>query len=80
MTPEQRYDRLERIARLMYEDALRCSGKSRQQTPFLSSYVAARRDYELAKVAIQTPEDLETNETLRKAREALDAAREKLRR
>jgi hypothetical protein len=79
MTPEQRYDRLERIARLMYEDALRASRESRKQTDLLSSYVDAQREYELAKLAIAVkPEDSETTETLRKAREVLDRAREEL--
>ena len=81
MTPEQRYDRLERMARLMYEDALRASRESRKQTALLGSYVDAQREYELAKLAIAAkPEDSETNETLRKAREVLDQARAELRR
>jgi hypothetical protein len=32
MTPEQRLDRLGRIARLMYEAGLRCSREARKQT------------------------------------------------
>ena len=79
MTPEQRYDRLERVARLMYEDALRASRESRKQTALLKSYVDALREYELAKQAIAAkPEDSETNETLRKAGIVLDQAREAL--
>ncbi len=81
MTPEQRYDRLERIARLMYEGALRSSRESRKHTAQLRSYVEAQREYEVAKLAVAAkPDDSETNETLCRAEEILKRAREELKR
>ena len=42
MTLEQKYDRWERIARLVNEDAMRSSRASRKQMKKLKSYVDAR--------------------------------------
>jgi hypothetical protein len=81
MTPEQKYDRLERIARLMYEGALRSSRESRKQRVRLESYVAALREYDVAKQAVAAgPEDSEAIESLSRASQALNKAREELRR
>ncbi len=41
MTPEQKYDRWERVARLLYEDATRRARKSRKQTTNLKFYLDA---------------------------------------
>ena len=81
MTLEQKYDRLERIARLLYEGSLRASRESRKQTVDLGHYVEARKEYEVATQAVAaSPADLQAIETLQRAAEALEKAREKLRR
>jgi hypothetical protein len=79
MTPEQRLDRLERIARLMSEGALRSLRQTRKETSKLRDYWAALSEHDAAKLAAaERPEDLETSETLRRAAEKLDHAREEL--
>jgi hypothetical protein len=79
VTPEQKYDRLERIARLMYEDALRASRKSRKENAALKRYVEAQREYEVAKLtAFAKPDDLGATEALHRALENLDPTREEL--
>jgi hypothetical protein len=75
MTPEQRYDRLERIARLLYEAARRSNLESRQQTKKLKLYVEAQNQCEAAKRAVEElPEDQGRNERLTKARQLLEQA------
>ena len=75
---EQRLDRLERIARLLYEEATCASRASRKQTKKLKSYVDALREHEAAKIASERPEDLETKESLLKAILILNRARQEL--
>lgn len=80
MTPEQRYDRLERIALLMCEAASRSLRESRKQTAKLKIYVAALQEHDAAELAAgQRSEDSETSEGLRRATERLAQAREELR-
>lgn len=79
MTLEQKYDQWERIARLLYEDATRTSRASRKQAKVLKSYVDALTKYEAAKIASEErPEDSGTDESLLKAREFLNRARQEL--
>lgn len=52
MTPEQRYDRLERIAELLCEAALRANRESRKQLKQLRAMVDARKRYDEAKPAV----------------------------
>lgn len=81
MTPEQKYDRWERIARMLYEAAKRSTLESRKQTKRLASYLNAQRDYEAAATtASERPGDLVSNRNLLKAKRVLDQAREELRR
>jgi len=81
MTPEQRYDRLERIARLMCEATLRANRESRKQTDKLKFLIYAHREHDAAMLAVaEKPEDSERSATLRRAREMLNQAREELRR
>lgn len=81
MTLEEKYDRWERIARLVYEDATRTSRASRKQAKELKAYVDALREYDAAKMASEeAPEDSDTKERLVVARQVLDRAREALRR
>jgi nanoRNase/pAp phosphatase (c-di-AMP/oligoRNAs hydrolase) len=81
MTPEQRLDRLERLARLLYEAILRDSRESRKQTAKLKDYWAALEEHDAAKLAAaERPEDSERSETLRRATEILNQAREELER
>lgn len=79
MTPEQRLDRLERIARLMSEGALVSLRQSRKETSKLKDDFAALSEHDAAKLAVaERPQDLETSETLRRAIESLDQARKEL--
>jgi len=79
MTPEQRYDRLERVARLMCEAALRSSRECRKQTAQLGCYVEARKEYEVARLAVAAKsDDSVSSETLHRAREILNEARDAL--
>jgi hypothetical protein len=80
MTLEQKYDRWERIARLVDEDAIRSSRASRKQMKELKFYVDALRKYDAAKMASEErPEDLELKESFLKAGQILNRAREELR-
>jgi Na+/phosphate symporter len=80
MTLEEAYDRWERIARLVCENAKRSAKRSREQTKQLKAYVDAVREYNVATVAMEErPEDVNAKETLVEAREALNRARETLR-
>ena len=79
MTPEQRYDRWERIAHLLYEAAMRSTRESRRQTNKLKLYVDARRRYEAAERALEElPEDSDRREALLNARQFLEQARRDL--
>lgn len=79
MTPEQKLDRLERIARLLYEAVVRDSRETRKQTAKLRGYWAALSEHDAAKLAAaERPENLETGETLRRATERVDQAQEEL--
>lgn len=80
MTLDEAYDRWERIARLMCETAKRSAKRSREQTKHLKDYVDAVAEYYVATDAMkERPEDLNTKETLVKAKEVLNQAREALR-
>lgn len=80
MTPEQKYDRWERIARLVYEEATRAARSSRKQMKELKFYIDALREYDAAKLASEErPEDSDTKESLLKASQILNRAREALR-
>lgn len=79
MTPEQRYDRWERIARLLYEAAMRSTRESRRRTKKLKLYVDARRRCEAAERAIEElPEDSDGKAALLSARQFLEQARKDL--
>ncbi len=81
MTLEQKYDRWERIARLVYEDATRAARASRKRTKELKFYLEALRNYDAAKMASEErPEDSDTRESLVEARQILNRARDSLRR
>ncbi len=81
MTLEQKYDRWERIARLVNDEAIRAARASRKRTKELKSYVDALREYDAAKMASEErPEDLDSKESLVEARQILDRAREALKR
>jgi len=85
MTLEQKYDQWERIARLVYEDAIRATQASRKQTKKLKFYLDALTKYEAAKyeaakmASEERPEDSDTKEGLLKAGLILNRAREELR-
>lgn len=81
MTIEQRYDRLERLARLLYEAATRSARQSRSQTKKLRAYVEAQKNYE--SIVVNERERTGSSDAisaLGKARRALEAARENLKR
>lgn len=81
MTLEQKYDRWERIARLVNDRAMRDARVSRKRTKELKSYVDALREYDAAKTASEErPEGSDTKESLVEAKQILDRAREALRR
>ncbi len=81
MTHEQRYDRLERIARLMCQASSRSLRESRKQTAKLKAYVVALEEHDAATVvALERPQDTQATEGLRMATESLNQAREELRR
>ena len=81
MTPEQKYDRWERIARLLYEDATRRSRESRKQTAKLKFYLDAdRRNHAARRELAEDPKDSAKIERADLARQALDRAREDLKR
>ncbi len=68
-----------RIARLVYEEAIRTSRASRKQLKELKFYMDALSKYEAAKIASEErPEDTETKESLLKARLILNRARQEL--
>lgn len=80
MTPEQRYDRWERIARLLYEEATRRSRESRKQTATLKFHLDASREHDAARLALaDDPENAEKIEIADLARQTLDRARADLR-
>ena len=79
MTPEQRYDRLERMARLLYEAATNSVRQSRSETKKLKAYVEAQKNYESIALADKArPGDSDTSSGLVNARRALEQARENL--
>ena len=79
MTSEQTLDRWERLARLLCERPLHPRRESRKQSARLGDYVAALGEYDAARQALdQKPDDSETNETVNRARESLDQARDEL--
>ncbi len=79
MTPEQRYDRWERIAHLLYEAAMRSTRESRQRTKKLKLYGDARRQCEAAERAVEElPEDSDRKAALLCARQFLEQARKDL--
>jgi hypothetical protein len=75
MTPEQRLDRLERLARLPYEAVVRDSRECRKRDLKLRAYWAALDEYFAAKREIaEKPEEHATTERLRLAKDAKDEA------
>lgn len=79
MTLEEAYDRWERIARLVCENAKRSAKRSREQTKQLKAYVDAVRAHNVAAAAMEEhPEGLNTKVTLLEAKEVLNRAREAL--
>ena len=81
MTIEQRYDRLELLARLLYEAATRSARQSRSQRKKLGAYVEAQKNYE--SIVVNERERTGSSDAisaLGKARRALEAARENLKR
>ena len=80
MTLDEAYDRWERIASLMSENAKRSARRSREQTKRLKDYVESVREHNVATAAMEErPEDLNTKETFVEAKEVLNRAREALR-
>jgi flagellar biosynthesis chaperone FliJ len=76
MTPEQRFDRLERIARLFIKAAESCG----KQTAKLKSYMQAQEEHEAARAeARKLPNDADRQEALQRAVENLNQAREEFR-
>ncbi len=81
MTPEQKLDRLERMARSLYEAIVRDSRDSRKRIAKLKHYWATLSEHDAAKLAAaEKPDDLETNENLRLCTERLNEARHELKR
>jgi hypothetical protein len=81
MTLDQKLDRLERSLTLLLERPCDDLRESRKQVARLGDYVTALREYDALKQILETkPDDSETAENVRKAKEALDRAREALRR
>ena len=88
MTPEQKLDLLERLARSLCErpwlprrESRKPGRQSRKQSAVLGDYVKALTEYDAAKQALeQEPDDSEKNEILNRARELLDQVREELKR
>jgi hypothetical protein len=79
MTPEQRFDRLERLARLLGERPRHHRRESRKQTDRPRDYVTALGEFLAARQALEAkPDDSETNENLRRAEEVLDRTRNEL--
>ena len=76
MTPEQRFDRLERIARLFCEGAERCG----EQTANLKRYMQAQVEHEAVRAeARKLPKDADRQEALERAVGKLNVAREEFR-
>ena len=70
MTPEQRLDRLERVARLLYEAVVRDSRRSHDEAKKLRAYWAVTAEYDAAKSAqAENPENNEVIERVSAATE-----------
>ena len=81
MTPEQRYDRWERIAKLLYEAATRSSRESRKHNAKLKFLLEANRQHDAAMLtAAANPESAEMRETVDRTGRILKQAREDLKR
>jgi len=81
MTPEQRLDRLERVARLLYEAVVRDSRRCRDEAKKLRAYWAVMAEYDAAKLAeAENPENDEVIERLCGATESRNHAYDDLRR
>jgi 16S rRNA U1498 N3-methylase RsmE len=79
MKLEEAYDRWERIARLVCENAKRSAKTSREQTKQLKAYVDAVTAHNVAAAAMEEhPQDLNRKVTLLEAKEVLNRAREAL--
>lgn len=79
MTPEQNLDRLEKVARLLYEAVLRDSRETRKQVALFKTYFAAQDDYDSTKLAAsEKPDDVALVEKLRQTTNNLNSAREQL--
>ena len=81
MTQDEQMDRLERLAQLSYEAALRDSRATRREVATIRRYWAASDDLEAAKFAAsREPQDLKMFEDLRQAKAVFDRAREEFHR
>jgi hypothetical protein len=81
VTQDEQLDRLERSLRLFLKRPVRDRREASITATKLGAYVTALGQYDAARRALeQKPDNLATNETLSRARESLDQAREELKR
>lgn len=81
MTQDEQLDRLERLARLAYQAALRDSRAARKEAATFRRYWAASDKLEAAKfAAAQEPQDSKMLDDLREATAVFDEAREEFQR
>lgn len=81
MTPDQKMDRVERLARLLCEKPLYPEHTSGIQTATLCDYAVALGKYDEARqVLAAEPDRPEANEAARIAAETLDRARQEVKR
>ena len=75
MTIEERYDRLERMARLLYEAETRSLRVSRSQTKKLRANLEGQKNYESVLVEKARTGNSNTSSALVRAQKALEQAR-----
>jgi len=81
MISQQKFNRLERIVRLLGERTSPDMRESRKQTAALGNYVTAVSESDAARRALAAkPEDLETKAAFHRAQQSLEIAREELQR
>jgi hypothetical protein len=81
MISQQKFNRLERLVRLLGERPSRYMLESRKQTAALGNYVTAVRECDAARQSLTSkPEDLETRAAFHRAQKSLEIAREELQR
>lgn len=79
MISQQKFNRLERLVRLLAERPSRYLRESRKQTAALGNYVAEVRECDAAREALAAkPEDLETTAAFHRAQKFLEIVREEL--